>query len=109
LNPACEECDDGNLIDDDGCDSNCTYTACGNGIKTSDEECDGSDLGGADCTTQGYAYGRLACSSNCTFDPNGCSAVRFVDNNNGTVTDYMTGLMWEKKDNAGGLHDVDKM
>ena len=29
-----EVCDDGNLIDGDGCDSNCTVTACGNGITT---------------------------------------------------------------------------
>ncbi|HYC22051.1 MAG TPA: DUF4215 domain-containing protein, partial [Candidatus Bathyarchaeia archaeon] len=29
-----EECDDGNLVDGDGCDSNCTFTACGNGIVT---------------------------------------------------------------------------
>jgi hypothetical protein len=32
---------------------------------------------------------------------------RFVDNGDGTMTDKVTGLMWEKKDDAGGLHDVD--
>jgi hypothetical protein len=34
---------------------------------------------------------------------------RFVDNGDGTITDYQTGLMWEKKDdnNAGGIHDMD--
>jgi cysteine-rich repeat protein len=36
----CEECDDGNLIDGDGCDSNCTLTACGNGVLTVGEECE---------------------------------------------------------------------
>ena len=35
-----EECDDGNLVDGDGCDSNCTRTRCGNGIKTGTEACD---------------------------------------------------------------------
>jgi len=35
-----EECDDGNLVDGDGCDSNCTTTRCGNGIVTPPEECD---------------------------------------------------------------------
>jgi hypothetical protein len=30
---------------------------------------------------------------------------RYVDNGDGTVTDTETGLMWEKKDNGGGLHD----
>src|SRR5690242_7800335 len=29
-----EQCDDGNLIDGDGCDSNCSFTACGNTIVT---------------------------------------------------------------------------
>ncbi len=36
-----------------------------------------------------------------TFTP----APRFVDNGDGTITDNQTGLMWEKKDQAGGLHD----
>jgi len=31
---------------------------------------------------------------------------RFVDNGDGTITDPGTGLMWEKKDEGGGLHDV---
>lgn len=35
-----ETCDDGNLTDGDGCDSNCAVTACGNGIVTTGEECD---------------------------------------------------------------------
>jgi cysteine-rich repeat protein len=35
-----DDCDDGNLVDADGCDSNCTVTACGNGIRTTPEECD---------------------------------------------------------------------
>ncbi len=32
---------------------------------------------------------------------------RFVDNGDGTVTDHQTGLMWEQKDDAGGIHDKD--
>ena len=35
-----EECDDGNTVDGDGCDSNCTKTRCGNGVKTGNEACD---------------------------------------------------------------------
>ena len=50
-----EECDDGNLDDGDGCDSNCTPTECGNGIVTSGEECD--DGNGVDDD---------ACSNSCT-------------------------------------------
>jgi hypothetical protein len=35
-------------------------------------------------------------------------AQRFTDNNDGTVTDHQTGLIWEKKTPAGsgGVHDV---
>jgi hypothetical protein len=35
------------------------------------------------------------------------AGTRFVDNGDGTVTDTQTGLMWEKKDDLGGLHDKD--
>jgi hypothetical protein len=31
----------------------------------------------------------------------------FTDNGDGTITDNVTGLMWEKKDNAAGIHDKD--
>jgi len=33
----------------------------------------------------------------------------YTDNGNGTVTDNKTGLMWEKKDQSGGIHDWTKM
>ena len=35
------------------------------------------------------------------------AALAYVDNGDGTITDLNTGLMWEKKDDAGGLHDAD--
>ena len=31
----------------------------------------------------------------------------YVDNGDGTITDLNTGLMWEKKDDSGGVHDKD--
>jgi hypothetical protein len=34
-----------------------------------------------------------------------CTAARFVDNLNGTVTDNLTGLVWEKKTNDATVHD----
>ncbi|MFO0581744.1 MAG: DUF4215 domain-containing protein [Anaeromyxobacter sp.] len=43
-----ELCDDGNLWDGDGCDSNCTPTGCGNGIVTAGEECDDGNRTGSD-------------------------------------------------------------
>jgi cysteine-rich repeat protein len=45
-----ELCDDGNLVDGDGCDSNCTPTACGNGVQDPTEECDdGNTVDGDEC------------------------------------------------------------
>ena len=31
----------------------------------------------------------------------------YTDNGDGTITDNNTGLMWEKKDDSGGIHDKD--
>lgn len=59
-----------------------TETDCHDGV---DNDCDGL-TDGAD--------------SNCQ------AGTGFVDNGNGTITDSQTGLTWEKKDQAGGLHDV---
>jgi cysteine-rich repeat protein len=53
---ASETCDDGNLVDGDGCDSNCKPTACGNGVRTGTEECDDGSANGA----------TGACSATCT-------------------------------------------
>lgn len=48
--PTGEECDDGNLVSDDGCDGNCTLPRCGNGIVTPGEVCDdGNDINGDGC------------------------------------------------------------
>jgi hypothetical protein len=33
------------------------------------------------------------------------AALSYTDNGDGTVTDNNTGLMWEKKDQSGGIHD----
>ncbi len=38
-----EACDDGNGVEGDGCDSNCTVSGCGNGIITGVETCDDSN------------------------------------------------------------------
>jgi cysteine-rich repeat protein len=45
-----ELCDDGNLVDGDGCDSTCKPTGCGSGIVTAGEACDdGNQLNGDGC------------------------------------------------------------
>lgn len=75
---------------------------CGNGFVEPGEQCDASNLNGATCPSQGFPYGALACTSSCTFDTSGCLAVRFTDNGDGTVSDALTGRMWEKKGHLDG-------
>jgi uncharacterized delta-60 repeat protein len=48
-----EQCDDGNLVDGDGCDANCTPTACGNGVVTVGEQCDDGNTTSGDCCAVG--------------------------------------------------------
>jgi hypothetical protein len=107
---------------------------CGNGVAETSEACDGTDLAGQTCQGLGYTLGgTLACATGCTFNVSGCSgprqltatgqttvyttgddgdvragrALSYADNGDGTITDANTGLMWEKKVDNGGLHDVD--
>jgi len=71
-----EPCDDGNAIEGDGCDSNCTLTGCGNGIQTAGEACDDGNLSPGDC-----------CDASCQFeapaspcdDGDGCSNLDACD------------------------------
>jgi len=35
------------------------------------------------------------------------ATLSYTDNGDGTITDNNTGLMWEKKDDSGGIHDQD--
>ncbi len=65
----------------------CGGIACGNGVRdqcmsaasvgcpsmTITEACDGTDLGGATCATQGFAGGTLTCLETCGFDLSGCT------------------------------------
>lgn len=46
---------------------------CGNGVIDSNEQCDGNDLGGATCVSEGFAQGTLSCTSSCTLNKSGCS------------------------------------
>jgi cysteine-rich repeat protein len=83
-----EQCDDGNSASGDGCNAACqvengwictgtpsTCTpSCGNGVWNPGEACDGADLHGGTCQSQGFAGGTLACSAGCTYDTSGCLA-----------------------------------
>jgi hypothetical protein len=66
---------------------------------------------GSACPTTGDAAAILARTDG-TFNPSRglpkwFSNTRFVDNGNGTVSDTLTGLMWEKKTDDGTIHDKD--
>jgi cysteine-rich repeat protein len=51
-----ELCDDGNAINGDNCDSNCTPTGCGNGIMTAGEVCDDGNMASWDGCTSTCAH-----------------------------------------------------
>jgi hypothetical protein len=46
---------------------------CGNNVIDTGEPCDGVALGGATCTSRGYAAGTLRCATGCVFDESGCT------------------------------------
>lgn len=52
---------------------NYTLPVCGNDIKEGGEVCDGIDLGGETCVSQGFEGGTLACAVGCgSFDTSSC-------------------------------------
>ena len=46
---------------------------CGNEILESGEECDGSNLSGASCTTKGFTGGTLTCTQSCLYNTTACT------------------------------------
>lgn len=51
----------------------CPAPVCGNDAIEGGEVCDGAELNGEDCTTQGFMSGNLACAGDClAFDTTGC-------------------------------------
>jgi hypothetical protein len=74
-----------------------TAAVCGNGIIEAGEVCDGLNLGGETCVTQGFSGGSLACEGTClAFNTNACFTCQDGDSegrwnlptaaSNGTVT-----------------------
>ncbi len=90
-----EGCDDGGVTAGDGCSPDCAVETgwscsgapsmcqpvCGDGRILGGEECDGSNLGGASCTSEGFTGGTLACTA-CRLDTSGCTTTTC---GNGTV------------------------
>lgn len=66
---------------------------CGNGVRETGEDCDGSDLGGASCLSLGYITGTLTCTATCTYNTSACllGSIFYVNSytsGNGTVTNF---------------------
>ncbi|MEM7157853.1 MAG: hypothetical protein AAF799_33745 [Myxococcota bacterium] len=67
-------------------------TACGDGVLTFGEQCEGADLQGNDCVSQGFpAGGTLACDAvTCGFDTSACDASAGVCGNGILENDGVT-------------------
>jgi len=94
-----EECDDGNLLSDDGCSKSCTIEGplplvCGDWISVEPEQCDDGNLVNGD-----------GCSSTCQIEVP--VAISRFEDRGFTVFDHQTGLEWEKTTDDGGWHDKD--
>jgi hypothetical protein len=76
---------DGNFIFDGACNvdiSACVTelaeeepiveSVCGNGVRETGENCDGSDFAGDDCSNYGFDKGILQCSADCTVSVGAC-------------------------------------
>ncbi len=63
-----EQCDDGNTVDGDGCEADCTATRrCGNGIKDTGEACDdGNQTPGDGCENDCTATPTAAAATGCS-------------------------------------------
>ncbi|HET9953246.1 MAG TPA: DUF4215 domain-containing protein [Polyangiaceae bacterium] len=92
-----EQCDDGNTIDNDGCNSICKSELCGNGVVDPKEECDGGDRVApgpqdtldcdADCTWRTCGDGHW----NSALDPSG-EAIEECDNGADANSDALYGV-----------------
>ncbi len=51
---------------------------CGNDLTEVLEQCDGTDLAGASCTSLGYQSGTLECSPTCSFNVSQCTPIPVV-------------------------------
>ncbi len=57
-----------------GSESTGPVVMCGNTTLEGDEVCDGTELSGATCVSQGFDAGRLACADDCSaYDESGCT------------------------------------
>ena len=54
----------------------CVAASCGDGVRHAEAEvCDGEDLGDADCASEGFVGGTLACTERCELDTTACCEI----------------------------------
>ncbi len=86
-----EECDDGNIVDGDGCSATCkreNVAKCGDGKIEGLEQCDGSNLNSKTCVDfSTFTGGTLSCSSSCEFDTDACTQTTTSSEDSITVSD----------------------
>jgi hypothetical protein len=70
------------------CASDCgPAQVCGNNVVEGTEVCDGTDLAGESCSTQGFDGGLLDCNSGCSgYDTSACFTNTCLDSDGGFVT-----------------------
>jgi len=56
-------------------------STCGNGVREPGEACDGSDIGGATCSSQGCSGGTPTCTPTCTLSYASCTGCTLCGNN----------------------------
>ena len=91
-----EKCDDGNVLNGDGCSESCTLEPAHQLLSTGQTTCWNAAGTVISCGGTGQDG-----------DLQKGAPLAYVDNGDGTITDSKTGLMWEKLDdnNVGGIHD----
>ncbi len=66
--------DPSDTTDDTTDDATDTGGVCGDQVIEGNEQCEGTDLAGADCVSLGFSGGDLACADDCTYDTGACTA-----------------------------------
>jgi hypothetical protein len=75
LSPGVTVCEGGFVCGpDEACRNGvCVIATCGNGRRDTGEICDGDELGGNSCFSEGYWDGSLSCTADCELDTTGCT------------------------------------
>ena len=103
-----EQCDDGNVLNGDGCSATCALEPAFHFPATGQTKCwdSGGNMIVCPRTVPLCLFTQCAGSGQDGNLQRG-AALAYVDNGNGTITDTNTGLMWEKLSRDGTVHDRD--